>query len=58
MNYNDKEFSNYSGFIKIAKMKKTANFIEFVKLLLKIIIYKSICVFFWIRLRNRHMTLF
>lgn len=37
MNYNDKEFSNYRGFIKIAKKKKTANFIEFSESLLKII---------------------
>ena len=37
MNYNNKEFSNYSGFIKIAKKKKTVNFIEFFKSLLKII---------------------
>ena len=37
MNYNEKEFSNHSGFIKVAKKKKTANFIEFFKSLLKII---------------------
>ena len=35
MNYNDKEFSNRSGFIKIGKKKKTMNFIELFKSFLK-----------------------